>query len=380
MPKKIFSNQAKGFWRFHCECQIFACEMLSEAIEKLAYIRQLIAAKNVLVLSDLGVVETGIIQELCLGEGFNFSLLGAECEHISILAAIENGRKSNSDLIVAVGGGSVLDAAKLVAASIPNGLTPDELWEIDGLSKSPIALIAIPTTFGTGSECNMTAHLSMDNDKHSLDREWLTPDYALLVAEIAESVPDRLRYLSALDAWLHAVEALTLRNEISPVQQGVLKEAIHLLDQYFVSYVSTPDKQNSLAVASASSMAGLALNNSRTGLIHALATPFAKFSGLSHAESLLPFIIPSFRYNWQNISSFFSENSLEKFEQRINASYLSGAQNIMDGWSFTIKSNDVDAMANACLDDTVLLKENPMPIESGAYVYLYKIALEQWLV
>lgn len=380
MFKKIFSDQSKGFWRFHGETELLACEMVSQAIEQIAFIKHFIGAKNILVLSDQGVKTTGVIDELFVGQGVNFSLLETECEHAPIVEAIENGKRSKSDLVIAVGGGSVLDAAKLVAAAIPNNLMPEELWEVNKLSFPPIVLIAIPTTFGTGSECNMTAHLSIDNAKRSLDREWLTPDYALLIAEIAQSVPDRLRYLSALDAWLHAVEALTLRNEVSPVQQGVLKEAIQLLDQHFVPYINTPDKENSLAIASASSMAGLGLNNSRTGLIHALATPFAKYSGLSHAESLLPFIIPSFRYNWQKIASFFRDESLVIFEQRIKTSYLSGAQGIMDAWSFTIKSSDVDTMAKACLDDTVLLKENPVSIGPGDYVNLYKIALEKWLV
>jgi len=379
MSKKLFSDQANGFWRFHCETQILACKTLPHVVEKLEFIIRSLDSKNILVLTDQGVKNTGVVDQLFRGQSINVSLLGAECESVPITQAIECGEKSRSDLIIAVGGGSVLDAAKLVAAAIPNGLIPEELWQVNELSIPPVALIAIPTTFGTGSECNMTAHLSIDNAKRSLDREWLTPDYALLVAEIAQSVPDRLRYLSALDAWLHVVEALTLRNEVSPVQQGILKEAIQLLDKNFVSYVNTPDKENSFSIVAASAMAGLALNNSRTGLIHALATPFAKYSGLPHAESLLPFIIPSFRYNWQKIASIFTDESLVIFEQRIKTSYLSNAQGIMDAWSFTISFNDVDAMANACLDDTVLLKENPVMIGPGAYVKLYKVALAQWL-
>ncbi len=380
MLKKLFSDQVNGFWRFHCETQILACKTLFQAVDKLEFVKRNLNSKNILVLSDQGVESTGVVDQLFFGLSVDVSLLSAECEISPINAAIEAGKKGKVDLIVAVGGGSVLDAAKIVAAAIPNALAPEDLWKVQNLPVQPVMLLAIPTTFGTGSECNMITHLKMDNVKRSLNREWLTPPFALLVAEIAETVPSKLRYLAALDAWLHAVEALTLRNEVSPIQQGILKEAIQLLDSNFKSYVNTPDKENSFAIASASSMAGLALNNSRTGLAHALATPFAECMGLPHTESLLPFILPSLRYNWQNIASSFPDESLIKFEQRIKANYLFNAGAIMNNWHFTINAKDVDVMVKTCLDDSVLKKENPMPIEPEGFTELYKVALAQWLI
>ena len=377
--RNYFSRQQQGFWRFSAETRILACRTIDEGKDELSRLIGAFASEKVGIISDQCIRALPIFNRLINDEGATVALVGADCEQTAIEDAIRQMQENGVELILALGGGSVLDAAKLIAAAASNKNALDETICLNDLPRPPIPLIAIPTTFGTGSEVNIIGHLKNGSIKQSFRRDWMIPSIALLIAEVAIECPHRLRYLSALDAWLHAFESMTLKGEISPVQIALAKEAISIHQQNLRQYMDSPSQDAAGLIAAASCMSGMILNNARTGLIHALATPFAEKYKLTHSESLLPFIKPAIEYNWLKIKHWFEPAKLAGFFVDLDAQILFGTQAIMETWRFEILETDIDDMVDACLKDTVLLKENPMPLDAAVYKNLYRLSLTNWL-
>jgi len=193
------------------------------------------------------------------------------------------------DLIIAVGGGSVLDTAKGVTAL-------DVCGSDEGLKKylkdgfnipkdfDPKPVIAIPTTAGTGSEVTMWATIwdMEEKKKYSLSHPKLYPEIALLDPELTLSLPEKETIYSGLDALSHAMEAIWNKNH-NPISDMLALKAISLI------YTHLPllcNDLNNLDLRSyllyASLLAGLAFSNTKTALAHAISYPLTAHFGIPH--------------------------------------------------------------------------------------------------
>jgi len=199
-------------------------------------------------------------------------------------------RANDTELIVALGGGSVMDTAKAVAAQYGSGS------EIGWLSAhlrhgqtfpdafDPPAIIAIPTTAGTGSEVTMWGTIwdEEGGGKHSISHPRLYPESALLSPELTMSVPRATTVAAALDALSHAMEAIWNRSA-NPVSDAVAIRAIGIIPAALVRVLDAPeDRPARDALMSASLLAGLAISNTRTALAHSISYPLTSELGLPH--------------------------------------------------------------------------------------------------
>jgi len=381
MFRKAYSDRAAGFWRFYCDVKIFGCLDLASARERLGWLWSALGVARPGVLTDEGVRDCGFFPTLTAGLEAPVFSVGADCAAEPIRRAVAQARAEGMDGLLAIGGGSVLDAAKLVAAAVRNDLSLASLIERESLDQPPLPLIAVPTTFGTGSEANMIGHLTSPEGKRSLRRDWAAPAAALLIGEIARFTPENVRLLAAVDAWVHAFESLTLAREVSPVQQALCRQTIAMQRRHWPSWLEArPSDECGLAMASAACMAGLAINNARTGLIHALAAPFAERFRLPHAVSLLPFIEPAIAFNWSELKPHFAGETLETFIAELNRTLLARREALLKPWPFRVATADIEWMAEQCLRDSVLLKENPAPLRPEDFAALYRRALRDRLV
>ena len=344
MFRKNFSDTAAHRWHFYSDTRLHRCRSLSDGRNEL---RELLAALRVrrpLVLSDANVIQSLSFAGLMATFDWSVALIGTEHDSTRLDEAVTKLSSGRHDGLIAIGGGSVIDAAKLLAAT-PNGDCVALLHTENALIPS-MPLIAVPTTFGTGAEMNMVSHLYVDGTKRSLRRHWLAPSVALVVTEIAGQVPERLRYFGVLDAYCHALEARDLRRENSPLQRTLCDAALELIAQHGLAYIDKPDWENAAAIATASSYGGLIVNNARTGLIHALATPLAAATKSAHAESLRPCVLPALRFN----------QAREPDMHRAQALVERGA-----AWgNIDMSTLVLDGLVDAVFTDTVLLKENPV--------------------
>ncbi len=190
--------------------------------------------------------------------------------------------------IVALGGGSVLDTAKVLAVTLPSGLAEplNHVLRQGHAHKwsSRIPVIAIPTTAGTGAEVTPFATVwdKSTHKKHSLTGEFVYPVHALLDPELTISLPRNETLYSALDAISHALESLWNRNR-TPVSEAYALQALKLANEALPAVLENPDDLDQRArMQNASLLAGLAISQTRTAIAHAISYPLTIRYGVPH--------------------------------------------------------------------------------------------------
>jgi acetaldehyde dehydrogenase / alcohol dehydrogenase len=213
------------------------------------------------------------------------------------------------DLLVAVGGGSVLDAAKAMRLFHEHPeLTMDELTlpfldarkrvahYPDDLSHR-VRLAAVPTTAGTGSEVSPAAVITVDGVKATLVDYSLVPDVAIVEPRLTVSMPPQVTADTGVDALTHALEA-AVSVFASPFTDAFCMQAVNLiLDALPRAFGDGEDIDARTAMANAATIAGLAFSNAFVGVCHALAHPVGARFGIAHGRANAIFLPHVLRYN-----------------------------------------------------------------------------------
>lgn len=208
----------------------------------------------------------------------------------SVAAAFAFAQRSAPEVVVAIGGGSVIDTAKMVAYSLTN--TPD--LPKDGVDALPI--IAVPTTAGTGSEATRFATFYRDRKKESLKHASLLPSVALVDPALLRSLSQEGKAGPAMDALSQAVEALWSVNA-TPVSDTAATYALSRLRTSLVPAVTKGDDESLLALAAAAHESGVAINISFTTAAHALSYPLTSRFGIAHGHAVALLLPSLIRYN-----------------------------------------------------------------------------------
>jgi alcohol dehydrogenase len=202
-------------------------------------------------------------------------------------------------LVVAIGGGSVLDAAKVLAAS-GGDFTRVRAHLENGAARglAPLPIIAVPTTAGTGSEVTCWATV-WDKDarrKHSLTHDALYPERALIDPLLTLGTPRSVTVAAGLDALSHALESLWNVNA-NPVSAALAVDAARTVLETLPSLaddLASPDLR--LRMMRAATLAGLAFSNTKTALAHSLSYHFTLNHGVPHGIACsfsLPMVMKS---------------------------------------------------------------------------------------
>lgn len=198
-------------------------------------------------------------------------------------------RHSRVDVVVAVGGGSVLDAGKAVSAMLMHaGSVADYLEGVGRKAPSgqKVPFVAVPTTAGTGSEASKNAVLSdtgANGFKKSLRHDNFVPEAALLDPALTLSCPPHVSAACGMDAFTQLLEA-TVSPKASPMTDSLAYGALPLLAEHLVD-VCTVDPQNleaRAALSYASFISGVLLGNAGLGAVHGLAAPLGAFFPIPH--------------------------------------------------------------------------------------------------
>ena len=183
------------------------------------------------------------------------------------------------DIIVAVGGGSVIDFAKAYR-----------------YYAKPLKLIAIPTTCGTGSEATQFAVIYINGVKHSLDEPTILPDYAIIDSQFVENNPKYLKACTAMDAYCQAIESYWAVKSTEE-SRNYAKQAIQLCKENIIEYVNSNNSEISEKMVLASNLAGKAINISRTTAAHALSYKITSEYGIPHGHAVALTISQLFEFN-----------------------------------------------------------------------------------
>jgi alcohol dehydrogenase len=265
------------------------------------------ASARVVLVTDPGIEATGLPER-----GWE-SLVEAGIEAITFddvepnprVATVDRlaawGREEGVALVVGVGGGSVLDAAKAAAMMIPN---PGSVTDYEGRNRypeTPLPFVAVPTTCGTGSEVTWVSVLSDEERqaKISVKGESMFPRWALVDADLLRSLPGPLVATTGVDALTHALEATTCKLA-NPVSDALAREAISLLLRYLRSATHdiAGDAEAREQVMRASTLAGLAFGNADVGAVHCLSETLGGRYDLPHGLLNAVLLPPVLRHNF----------------------------------------------------------------------------------
>ncbi len=277
-----------------------------------------IAAKRACIVSDRGSMgKHGFLEhaEACLRQG------GAACDVIddvdreptleSVLSKTDRIRSFEPDLIVALGGGSVMDVAKMLRIvrehpDLPISLAAGSMQvpQLRGIC----ALAAVPSTSGTGSEATCAAVLIDRGSK--LKKVFISPscipEIVVLDTELTLSMPKAVTVDSGFDALVHALEAFTAKNASELTKPLALEAARLAFENLPVVCENGADRKGRACMHKASFYAGLAIGNSSVGLAHSL-DQIGPIFGIAHGRVLgvlFPYVM---EYNLKNAESEYAE-------------------------------------------------------------------------
>jgi alcohol dehydrogenase class IV len=206
-------------------------------------------------------------------------------------------KENDIDCIIAVGGGSVIDMAKLINWFSANDLNSQKyLIEDQNSVEDGKVLIAVPTTSGTGSEGTHFAVFYVDKVKHSAAHETILPDLAIIDPNLSSSQPPYISAASGMDALSQAIESYWSIYSTDESQK-YSKKAIELILPNLKQSVVAPTPESRLAMAEAAYLAGKSINITKTTAPHAVSYPITSYFGIAHGHAVA-LILPSiFEFN-----------------------------------------------------------------------------------
>jgi len=249
-----------------------------------------LGCKNVLVVTDPGVKGANLLDGILSSldqQGLSFQVF-SDVGHEATLSNIEKGlavvKAEESDILLSIGGGSVMDTAKGIGCLATN---PGNLTDYEGPEKfknPPLPTVAVPTTAGSGSELSFGAVISDTKRKYkfSFRSSMQIPKVAILDPELLRTTPPALAAATGMDALSHALEAYVSKWS-NFMTDAYCKQNFHLVGKYLRRFVSDPsDIEAASGMLLASSMGPMAFNVARLGLVHAIGHPIGANFGLPH--------------------------------------------------------------------------------------------------
>ncbi len=243
------------------------------------------------IVTDRTVRALGLAQRVLAGfEGSGVAVVGIfdDVPPNSDVRVVERGaeiaRAAGADLLVAVGGGSVLDTAKVINLLLVEGGSLLD-WQGAGLLSRPLLpLIAIPTTAGTGSEVTVAAVIrdSAQGLKLIFNSPFMMPDVALLDPELTIALPPAMTAATGIDTLTHAIEGyVSLYAE--PISDAQCLHAARLVMRYLARAVANgQDMEARGHMLLAATIAGMGFTNAYCGIVHATAHALGGRFGVPH--------------------------------------------------------------------------------------------------
>jgi alcohol dehydrogenase len=256
--------------------------------------------QRVLVVTDSGVQQAGLL-ELVKTALNQAEIPNAIFDGVVSNPTIENVQKglallkqNQCDTIVAVGGGSPIDAAKAIAIVATNGGSVRDYEGVEQVKAPALPIFTIPTTVGTGSEVTFASVIS-DPERQAkfviVSRE-IYPVAAFLDPQMVSGLPGSVCAATGMDALTHAIEGYISKNA-NPMTDALHIRAIQMVGKYLRPAVAG-DKEALYQMSIASCIAGMAFHNSGLGLVHALANTAGGYFPIHHGVTnaiILPIVM-----------------------------------------------------------------------------------------
>ncbi len=296
---------------------------------------------------------------------------------------------ANFDGVIGIGGGSTIDVAKMLGAAPGIDQTVRKYVGTNLLTKPGLPTMIIPTTAGTGAEATTNAIFkdAVDQCKKGVVSPFLIPHLAVLDPGLTLSLPPRITAETGLDAFTHAIECF-ICNKANAMSDLFATEAMRLISVYLRRSVRDgSDKEARYNMLLASFYGGVAIANSGTGGVHALAYPLGGQYGLSHGLSNAILLAEVMEFNAVAIPARFAavakamglavddlsiEEAARTAVEEIRRLVSDVGVSLQD---FTLTDLELDRLAEAALQVERLLANNPRPINFNDARLIYQKSL-----
>lgn len=259
-------------------------------------------ASRVLLVTDAGVFKAGLTadpQARLEKAGLSVHLINdvpPEPKQSEVQAIFDRAEKFETDLVLAIGGGSAMDTAKLIALMLGNGLNVQDLLDGKRPASRKVPLIMVPTTAGTGSEATPNAIVLVPelNLKVGIVSDLMVADEAILDAKLTVGLPDFITANTGIDALCHLMECY-ISKKACPLSDTFALRGITLVARSLrKAYTDGTDLAARADMLLASSYGGMAIAASSTVGIHALSYPLGGRYHIPHGLSnaiLMPYVM-----------------------------------------------------------------------------------------
>lgn len=352
---------------------------------------------RVLVVTDKGVRGIGLTDAAIASleaAGIAVAIfddVAADPPESNILALVEAVVAHEATGIMAIGGGSPMDVAKVAALLAGGGESLADVYGVNVARGPRLPLVLVPTTAGTGSEVTPIAIITTGAaEKKGVVSPLLLPDMAILDADLTVGLPPAVTAATGIDAMVHAIEsyasASANNNQIS---RGLARQALQLLGANIREAVFNGRNRDArAAMLLGSLLAGQAFANSPVAGVHALAYPiggrFHVPHGLSNAL-VLPHVL---RFNLPAASGIYAEIAADAFPELTNVPAADRAQAFIEALAdlgrelkipqtlreVNISRDALALMARDAMKQTRLLVNNPRPVSEEDALAIYEAA------
>lgn len=269
---------------------------------KLAEEAQKLGKKTVIVTGKSHVIKSGLLEktgEILRNKGIKyaaFSEVEPNPSTVTIHKGAEFAKNFGAEFLIAIGGGSTLDAAKAIGIIVTQGGKISDYYGVEKVQKPNLPLIAIPTTSGTGSEVTKYSNIN-DNQKKTknlINSINICPTTAIVDPLLTLTMPPKLTAISGIDALTHVAESYVCTFS-QPLTELLNLEAIRIIAEYLPTSVNLQnDHKAHYMMSYAALIGGITINNAGTGIAHGLSFPLTANYKIPHGVAtglLLPYVM-----------------------------------------------------------------------------------------
>ncbi|MDU6345555.1 MAG: iron-containing alcohol dehydrogenase [Clostridium sp.] len=275
------------------------------AIDNITSILKNDQVKRVAMFTDKGIQATGLFalpEAAVKAAGADYYVLDEippEPSYAAVQNIVDQFKASGADMIVACGGGSVMDAAKLASVLVTDEYGVKELLDEPGRARKCVPIILIPTTAGTGAEVTPNAIVAVPEKelKVGIVNENMIADYVILDARMIKNLPRPIAAATGVDALAHCIECFT-SNKANPFSDLYALEGLDLILNNIEKACDDPEamaEKNRMQIAAY--YGGLAITASGTTAVHALSYPLGGKYHIAHGVSNAILLAPVMRFN-----------------------------------------------------------------------------------
>ncbi|MFT6779015.1 MAG: alcohol dehydrogenase [Paraglaciecola sp.] len=348
---------------------------------------------RVLIVTDQGLCRTGIVAKLLIAlESVDFKVdvfdqVVADPSEAIIEAVAKEAR--NVDLVIGIGGGSSMDAAKLGAVLAMDEQPLHQMFGVNNVTSSRKPLILIPTTAGTGSEVTPISIVTTgESTKAGVVSPRLYADMALLDPVLLVGLPAHITAETGIDAMVHAIEAYTSKIKKNPLSDNLATQALALLGEHLPkAFADGNNIEHRGGTMLGATLAGQAFANAPVGAVHALAYPLGGIYHLPHGLTnalMLPHVL---RFNLDSAFSLYAQladvlvpscSGSDEAKANIFVDYICELRSLL-GLNKSLREVGVEEvmlpmLAEQAMLQTRLLQNNPKPLSLLDALNIYQQA------